>query len=382
MNKILTTLLSLAFTISVNAQENTSNKDKSEETSGYQFETVYDVPVTSVKSQGQTGTCWSFSTTSFVEAEILRKTGKNVDLSEMYNARIVYRWKAENFVGRQGKAQFSEGGLNHDAMKVVKTHGIVPEEAYHGHIVDSTKYNHAELANLLGAYVKAIIQKKGGKLSNVWLDGFESVLDTYMGKVPEDFTYEGKKYTPASFRDAMEINADDYIEFTSFEAYPYNSTVILNMPDNWSNGSYYNLELNEYQDLVVNALKNGYTVTIDADVSEKTFNARKGLAIVPEEITPEVFDKPVKEKVITPEYRQQEFNNLNTTDDHLMHITGLLKDQNGTLYFRVKNSWGTDGLAHEGNVYFSEAFFKLKSISVMMHKDAVPKKLRKKLGIK
>ena len=381
MNKIITALLSVAFAITVNAQEKVSE---------YKFETVYDIPVTSVKSQGQTGTCWSFSTTSFIEAEILRLTGKNIDLSEMYNARIVYPQKAQNFIGRQGKAQFSEGGLNHDVMRVVREHGIVTEEAYHGHIVDSTKYNHAELANLLGVYVKAIAENKGGELSKVWLDGFEAILDTYMGVVPEEFTFEGKKYTPDSFRNAMKIDADNYVQFTSFEAYPYNSTVVLNMPDNWANGSYYNLELNEYQNLVVDALKKGYTVTIDADVSEKTFNASKGLAIVPEkkfkemsaEEKAKLFNEPITEKVITPEYRQQEFDNLNTTDDHLMHITGLLKDQNGTLYFRVKNSWGTNGLAHEGNVYFSEAFFKLKSISVMMHKDAVPNKLRKKLGIK
>ena len=381
MNKILTAILSTAFALTVNAQEKQSE---------YKFETVYDIPVTSVKSQGQTGTCWSFSTTSFIEAEILRETGKNVDLSEMYNARMVYPWKAQNFVGRQGNAQFSEGGLNHDAMRVVREYGIVTEDAYHGHIVDSTKYNHAELAYLLGVYVKAIAENKGGKLSNVWLDGFEAILDTYLGEVPEDFTFEGKKYTPASFRDAMKIDADNYVQFTSFDAYPYNSKVVLNMPDNWANGSYYNLELDDYKNLVVEALKKGYTVTIDADVSENTFNARKGLAIVPEKDLKEMsadekaklFKEPITEKVITPEFRQQEFDNLNTTDDHLMHITGLLKDQNGTLYFRVKNSWGTKRVAHEGNVYFSEAFFKLKSISVMMHKDAVPNKLKKKLGIK
>jgi len=381
MNKIITAMLSFAFAITVNAQEKKSD---------YKFETVYDVPSTSVKSQGQTGTCWSFSTTSFIEAEILRETGKNVDLSEMYNARIVYPQKAQNFVGRQGKAQFSEGGLNHDVIRVIRENGIVIEEAYHGHIVDPSKYNHAELANLLGAYVKAIAQNKGGKLSTVWLPGFEAVLDTYLGEVPDEFTFEGKKYTPASFRDAMKIDADNYVQFTSFNAYPYNSTVVLNMPDNWANGSYYNLELNEYQNLVVTALKKGYTVTIDADVSESTFNAGAGLAIIPntdlKEMSAEekekLFKEPITEKVITPEYRQQEFDNLNTTDDHLMHITGLLKDQNGTLYFRVKNSWGTKRVAHEGNVYFSEAFFKLKSISVMMHKDAVPSKLKNKLGIK
>jgi bleomycin hydrolase len=267
---------------------------------------------------------------------------------------------------------------------------MVPENAYQGKIVNEIRYDHAELASVLEAYVTAISKNKGGSLSSIWLEGFEAVLDTYLGKVPETFTFEGKEYTPASFRDAMKINADNYIEFTSFNAYPYNAQVVLNIPDNWANGAYYNLELNEYQNLVVHALKEGYTVAIDADVSEKTFSSRDGIAVIPainskemsEDEKAKLFKEPVTEKIITPEFRQQEFNNYNTTDDHLMHITGLLKDQNGTMYFRVKNSWGTKGQGNDGNVYFSESFFKLKSISVMMHKDAVPSKLKKKLGIK
>ena len=381
MKKIFIAFLSVAFAVTVNAQENSSE---------YKFESIADLEATSVKSQGKTGTCWSFSTSSFIESEILRISGKTVDLSEMFNARMVYPEKALNFVGRQGKAQFSEGSLNHDVMKVIKLHGMVTEDAYQGKIVNEKRYDHAELASVLEAYVKAISKNKGESLSKVWLEGFEAVLDTYLGKIPTEFTYEGKKYTPESFRDALKINPDDYIEFTSFDAYPYNTQVVLNIPDNWANGAYYNLELNEYQELVIHALKEGYTVAIDSDVSEKTFSARDGMAIIPAmsiaemsaEEKSKLFKEPVTEQIITPEFRQQEFNNLNTTDDHLMHITGLLKDQNGTMYFRVKNSWGTSGMKHEGNVYFSEAFFKLKSISVMMHKDAIPNKLKKKLGIK
>ncbi len=381
MKNIFITLLSVAFAVTTNAQENSSE---------FKFETIADLEATSVKSQGITGTCWSFSTSSFIESEILRLSGKTVDLSEMYNARMVYPDKALNYVGRHGKAQFSEGSLNHDVMKVIKLYGMMPEDAYQGKIVNEKRYDHAELASVLGAYVTAISKNKGGSLSNVWLEGFEAVLDTYLGEVPTEFTYEGKKHTAESFRDALKINADDYIEFTSFDSYPYDTQVVLNIPDNWANGAYYNLELNEYQNLVVHALRNGYSVAIDADVSEKTFSGRNGMAIIPamninemsDEEKAKLFKEPVTEKIITPEFRQQEFNNLNTTDDHLMHITGLLKDQNGTMYFRVKNSWGTKGQGHEGNVYFSEAFFKLKSISVMMHKDAVPDKLKKKLGIK
>ena len=381
MKKIITAFLSIAFSLSINAQDKTSE---------YKFESIADLGATAIKSQGRTGTCWSFSTSSFIESEILRINGKTVDLSEMYNARMVYPQKALNFVGRQGKAQFSEGSLNHDVMKIISLNGMVPENAYQGKIVNEIRYDHAELASVLEAYVTAISKNKGGSLSSIWLEGFEAVLDTYLGKVPETFTFEGKEYTPASFRDAMKINADNYIEFTSFNAYPYNTQVVLNIPDNWANGAYYNLELNEYQNLVVHALKEGYTVAIDADVSEKTFSSRDGIAVIPainskemsEDEKAKLFKEPVTEKIITPEFRQQEFNNYNTTDDHLMHITGLLKDQNGTMYFRVKNSWGTKGQGNDGNVYFSESFFKLKSISVMMHKDAVPSKLKKKLGIK
>ncbi|MCK5781244.1 MAG: aminopeptidase [Flavobacteriales bacterium] len=381
MKKILGAILLSAFTLTINAQEKETE---------YKFNSIVNLDATVIKSQGRTGTCWSFSTSSFLESEILRITGKTIDLSEMYNARIAYPQKAKNYIGRSGKAQFSEGGLNHDVMTIIKQDGLVPEDAYAGKLVNKDRYDHAELSYILETYLNAILEKKGGTISPVWENGFEGILDAYLGEVPEEFKFEGKEYSPESFRDAMKINPDDYIQFTSFQAYPYNSKVILNIPDNWSNGSYYNLELNEYEDLVINALKNGYTVAIDSDVSEKTFSSKYGMAIVPatdintmsNEDKSKLFKEPVEEMIITPELRQQEFYNGNTTDDHLMHITGLLKDQNGTMYFKVKNSWGTNGQGHEGNVYFSEAFFKLKSISVMMHKDAVQKKLKKKLGIK
>ncbi|MCK5905969.1 MAG: aminopeptidase, partial [Flavobacteriales bacterium] len=193
MKKLFSALLFVAFALTVNAQEKSSE---------FKFETIADLEATSIKSQGITGTCWSFSTSSFIESEILRLNGKTVDLSEMYNARMVYPEKALNYVGRQGKAQFSEGSLNHDVMKIIKLHGLVPEDAYQGKIVNEKRYDHAELASVLEAYVKAISSNKAGSLSNVWLEGFEAVLDTYLGEVPTEFTYEGKKYTPESFRDA------------------------------------------------------------------------------------------------------------------------------------------------------------------------------------
>ena len=380
MKKIIILLLSCNFLL-LNAQENNTEE--------YQFTSIVDVDETAVKSQGKTGTCWSFSTSSFIESEILRLTGKRVDLSEMYNARIVYPEKAKNFVGRQGKTQFSQGSLNHDVINVIRNYGLVPEADYQGKIVDKEKYNHAELAHVLKAYVSAIVDNKGGKLSTVWLAGYEAVLDTYLGAIPETFTFENKTYTPIQFRDEMKIKAEDYIEFTSFNAYPLNSKIILNIPDNWANGSYYNVSLSDYQKVVEDALNNGYSVALDIDVSEKYFSSFYGMAIVPEKEMSEMgkeerkklFKNVVAEKKITPDYRQQEFNNQNTTDDHLMHITGMLKDQNGVLYFKVKNSWGTENLGNEGHIYVSEAFFQLKSIAVMVHKDAVSKAIKKKVNI-
>lgn len=380
MKHIYLSLLTIFSYIVLDAQESPN----------YEFKNIVDIDATTVKDQGKTGTCWSFSTSSFLESEILRINGKHVDISEMYFARMVYPQKALNYVSRHGKAQFGEGGLNHDAMKIVAEYGIIPEENYKAKIVDNEKYNHSELATVLDAYVKAIIKNKGKHISPVWLDGFNAILDVYLGEVPEDFIFYEKRYTPSSFRDDMGIDVDNYVEITSFEGHKYNSKFILNIPDNWSNASYYNLNLDDYYNLVINALKKGYSVTFDADVSEKTFSAKEGIAIIPatdfenmsEDEKSKLFKEPIKEKKITPKLRQEEFYNYKTTDDHLMHITGIAKDKAGTLFFKVKNSWGTDRWKNDGYIYVSEAFFKLKSIAVMMHKDAIPSNIKRKLDIK
>ncbi|MCK5823886.1 MAG: aminopeptidase [Ichthyobacteriaceae bacterium] len=373
------------YALLLSASLNTANAQN------YGFKSVIDLDATEVKSQGRTGSCWSFSTTSFIESEILRIKGKSVDLSEMYNVRMVYPEKAKNFIGRQGKAQFSEGSLNHDVMKVIADYGIVTEDFYSAKIVDKNRYDHAELATILEAYLVAVNKKKGGELSTVWLNGFEAVLNAYMGNIPKNIKFEGKNYTPIKLRDALGIDASNYVEITSFNKYPYYSTPILDIPDNWANGAYYNMPINDLQSLVIDALNKGYTVAIDADVSEKTFSSTDGMAIIPKadlkdlsnnEISKMLTDKPVEEMKITENFRQAEFNNLNTTDDHLMHITGMLEDKNGTKYFKVKNSWGTENRGNDGYIYMSEAYFKLKTISVMLHKDAIDKKTKNKLKIK
>ncbi|PTX62808.1 bleomycin hydrolase [Kordia periserrulae] len=373
MKKILLSAFLACFSLTISAQD-------------YEFTTTIDLEATPVISQGNTGTCWSFSASSFLESEIIRLTGKQIDISEMFTVRNTYPKKAWNYVMRQGKAQFSEGGLAHDVMNSVKSHGLVPNSAYSGLKALQERHNHAEMVSVLKAMLDVYIQNPGGKLSSNWKPAIENVLDVYLGKRPESFTYEGKTYTPQSFLEMTKVNPDDYVTLTSFTHQPYYTSFILNIPDNFSNGSFYNVTLDELVAATKNALKTGYTVELDCDVSEATFSAKYAVATIPEENVNSRKDFSAeirKEKNITAAFRQQEFENYTTTDDHLMHITGMAKDQNGNEYFRVKNSWGsnTERIPNDGHVHMSEAFFKLKTISVMVHKDALPKALRVKLGL-
>lgn len=351
----------------------------------YKFTSQIDLEATPVISQGRTGTCWSFSSTSFLESEIIRLTGKKVDLSEMYTVRNTYPKKLENYVMRQGKAQFSEGGLAHDVMNSVADYGLVPQEAYSGLFQNETGHNHAELVAVLEAMAKTYVDNPARKLSKKWKPATEAVLDTYLGENLRQFTYEGKLYTPASFRDAMQLVPKDYVSITSFTQAPFYTAFILNIPDNWSYGSFYNLPLDELMASIDNALAKGFTVELDCDVSERTFSSKDGVAVIPkdEENNIKALQGVYPEMNITQAYRQDEFENFTTTDDHLMHITGSLIDQNGTKYYKVKNSWGTDEVrnANGGYVYFSEAYMRLKAISITVHKDAVPKVTAKKLNL-
>lgn len=352
----------------------------------YEFKTTIDLEATPVISQGKTGTCWSFSASSFLESEIIRLTGKQIDISEMYNVRNTYPKKAWNYVMRQGKAQFSQGALAHDVINAIKSHGLVPNSAYSGLQTLQTSHNHLEMVAVLKSMLDTYIKNPAKKLSPNWKRTIESVLDIYLGERPASFVYDGKTYTPQSFLEMTKINPDDYVTLTSFTHQPYYESFILNIPDNFSNGSFYNVTLDELVSVTKNALKTGYTVELDCDVSEATFSAKYGLATIPEEAISNRKDfsaKVRKEKYISERYRQQEFENFTTTDDHLMHITGMTTDQNGNMYFRVKNSWGsnTDRVPNDGYINMSEAFFRLKTISVMVHKDALPKALRQKLGL-
>ena len=351
----------------------------------YKFTEVIDLEATPVISQGRTGTCWSFSSTSFLESEVIRLTGKEVDLSEMYTVRNTYPKKAENYVMRQGKAQFSEGGLAHDVINSVANYGLVPQEAYSGLFADETSHNHAEMVAVIASMVETYVDNPGRKLSKKWRKAVDAVLSTYIGSNPTSFTYEGKSYTPTSFRDMLKIVPEDYISITSFTQAPFYSEFILNIPDNWSYGSFYNVPLDEMMAAIDNALETGYTVELDCDVSERTFSSKDGVAVIPQNSDHNklALQGVYPEMKISQEYRQDEFENFTTTDDHLMHITGLLRDQNGTKYYKVKNSWGTDASrnANGGYVYFSEAYMRLKAISITVHKEAVPKDTSKKLNL-
>ena len=390
-----TSILVLAFGFQIYAQK--TNYTLTEK---YVFTKVIDLPATSVKDQSATGTCWSYATTSFIESELLRTTKDTFDLSEMFSARKAYEAKAINYVRLHGLANFAEGGQAHDVMNVIRKYGMLTEAAYSGLSNGQIKPSHWEMDALLLAMVGAIAKNPAGKLSPEWSNTISSVLDVYLGKVPSTF---GKANTSA-VEFGKKINPDDYVEITSYTHHPYYSTFGLEIPDNWSDGSYYNVPPDEMIRIMDYALSKGYTIDWDGDVSDKGFSHKNGLAIVQEtnienlsgterskwESIPEkdrkaqlsTFDKPVPEKIITTEMRQAAFDNLSATDDHLMHITGTVTDQNGKRYFRTKNSWAAESNNYGGYLNMSEAYIRLNTTSIMVHKDAIPKEIGKKLGIK
>ena len=287
-----------------------------------------------------------------------------IDISEMYNVRHTYINKAWNYVMRQGKIQFSEGGLAHDVFNSIAINGLVPESAYSGLQNEALKHDHSkivpELKIVLDAYIK---DDKDSPYPN-WRTSVDSILDIHLGKIPEDFYFEGMTYDPQTFLIKTNIQASDYVTLTSFKHQPYNSSFVLNIPDNFSNGLFYNITLDKLVLETDNALQQGYTIALDCDVSEKTFSSKFGVAVIPKKLDDQekCLTYIVEENTITPEFRQQEFENYNTTDDHLMHIIGIVKDQNGTEYYKVKNSWGNnvEKIGNNGYIYMSKAFLDLK----------------------
>ena len=359
----------------------------------YEFHTVKDIEATPVISQDKTGTCWSFATTSFLEAEIIRLTGEKIDLSEMYNVRNTYLDKAENYVSRQGKAQFGEGGLSHDVINSARKYGVVPESSFIGKVNPDEQYNHSKMETELEAIVKKAVAETPKKYPN-WKADYAAVLDSYMGKFDENkiispklsidntkVNIEEKALTPKQFLATTKLNLDDYVTITSYTNEPFYSKFILNIPDNFANGSMYNLPLDEFIQNIDNALDKGFTVALDTDDSEDTFS-NNGIAVIPENEndTKTILTEIKPEKNITPEFRQAEFENYDTQDDHLMHIVGKVVDQKGNNYYKVKNSWGTRA-GKDGYFYMSVPYIRLKAISVMVNKDGLTKKTKSAIGV-
>lgn len=353
-------------------------------TSGpYTFSIVKENAAGAIENQCQTGTCWSFATVSFMEAELLRKGGKLIDLSEMYNVRVMYPLKADAFVRYQGKQQFGPGGLSHDVLRTIAEYGMMPESAYSGLQNGSTEYNHGGLDALLESTVKTVVEKKLNEEGNDWKKSVESMLDAEMGALPATFEYNGKKYTPAQFRDELKINPADYVSVTSFTHHPFYAPFVLEVPDNWANGSFYNVPLQDLERITNFAIDNGYTIAWDADVSEKGFAHSNGVAIIPA-VAPkkeEWWTTMHAELTPTQELRQAAFDRFETTDDHLMHIIGKSKDQQGNQYFITKNSWGNSNL-FKGYLHVSDNYYLMKTVGIVVHKDAIPGDIRTKLGLK
>lgn len=369
---------------------------------GYQFTEVVTVPATPVKNQAATGTCWCFATTSFMESELLRMGKGEYDLSEMFIVRQKYMNQLQDNYLRRGEGNIGQGSLSHTFMNAYRQVGIVPEEVYKGINYDSERHNHYEMAQYMEAIANVAVKSK--KRSPEYDKLIKNLFDTYLGELPAKFTYKGKEYTPKSFAESLGLNMDDYIELTSFTHHPYYKKFDVEVPDNWEHSLMYNLPLDEMIETVDYALNNGFTVCWDGDVSEKGFSFKNGVAINPEvkkvedfsntdrarfekmdekERLEEVykFEQPYPEIKVTPEIRQEGFEAFVTTDDHLMHLTGIAKDQNGTKYYITKNSWGTDRNKFGGYLNMSESFVRAKTIYVMVHKDAIPKAIRTKLSL-
>ncbi|MFQ5445957.1 MAG: C1 family peptidase [Saprospiraceae bacterium] len=346
----------------------------------YQFTMLSDCNCTAIKNQQNTGTCWSFATSSFLESELIRTGKPDIDLSEMFFVRTNYQQKAENYMLRQGKAQFGQGGLAHDVINALKIGGGVPESVYSGKLAGDNIYDHSEMETALKGLLSVIVQQK--RPSSKWLKGFTALMDAYMGNAPEQFEYNGNQYTPKSFAKDLGLNPNDYVNFTSYTHHPFYSKFVLEIPDNWSNGSFYNVPVDDLVTIAENAIDKGYSVAWDGDVSERGFSGSQGIAVLPVDAKrSDLFKQPGEELSPTQVDRQVTFENYSTTDDHLMHITGIAQDQNETRYFYVKNSWGEIS-PYNGYIYMSEPYFRLKTVSLLVHKNAVPASIRKKLGIR
>lgn len=401
MKKIFSLVLA-AMSLTSFAQ-NDSTKVEKDSIEGWQFTTIDSVGITPVKDQHRSSTCWAFSTLGFLESEILRTKGKVVDFSEMFVVSKTMIDRATYCVRLYNEPHFAPGGSAYDVIYCMSHYGLVPQEAMpgirYGWTANDTLPVHSELDRVASGYLKGLTGLK--RISPVWKEGLQAIYDTYLGKCPEEFVYEGKKYTPKSFVKMLGLNEDDYVSITSYTHHPFYEKFALEVPDNWRMDQMYNVPMEDMMRIIDNAISNGYTLAWGADVSEIGFT-RKGVGVVPDddhgadltgsdmqkwvgmsndEKKSKLTEKPLPEKTITQQMRQDAFDNWETTDDHGMQIFGTAQDQNGKRYYMIKNSWGAIKSDYKDIWYVSEAFMQYKTNDILVHKNAIPKDLRRKLKI-
>lgn len=400
MKKLLVMCLLAGMVAGANAQDKSASTDKNVPV----FTTVKANPITSIKDQNRSGTCWAYSTLSFLESEILKKTGKTYDLCEMFIANKDYMDRAILTVRMHGDSQFSQGGSFSDVLTIMREDGICPESAMPapGTLTGDSLANFDEFFGVMEPYVAAVSKSKAKKISQQWRKGLQGIIDAYLGECPEKFVYEGKEYTPKTFAESLGINLDDYVSITSFTHHPFYTQFAIEVQDNWRWKPSYNVPMDEMMRIIDNAINEGYTIAWGGDVTEDGFT-RKGLGMAYDvkkarsmagtdadrwfklsatekrsKLDSLGVDAP--EIVPTQEMRQEAYDNWETTDDHGMHLYGIAKDKNGNIFYMVKNSWGEYG-DYKGTWYMSKNFVAYKTMNFMVNKNAIPKDIRKKLGI-
>ena len=401
MKKTLAIMLLACFALNVSAaKKKATPKDANKPV----FTIIKENPITSVKDQNRSGTCWDYSTLSFFESEILKATGKTYDLCESFVANKTYMDRAIQVVRYHGDCQFAQGGSAEDVLATMKQYGICPEGAmpFPGSLYGDSLNNFGEFFSVLEPYVGAVAKSSAKKISNQWKVGMQGILDAYLGKCPEKFTYEGKEYTPKSFMNSLGINLNDYVSVTSYTHHPFYTTFAVEVQDNWRFPQSYNVPMDEMMEIIDNAVNEGYTIAWGGDVSEEGFT-RQGLAYAVDTKKTESLagsdmarwlkltaDKKrniidslgckVPEIVPTQQMRQERFDNWELTDDHGMLIYGIAKDQNGKEYYMVKNSWGESG-KYKGIWYMTKSFIAANTMDFLINKNAIPAKIRQKLGL-
>lgn len=366
-------------------EKNSSDSSKAK----FVFTKGIDLERTSVKAQGSSGTCWSYSTNSFLESEMIRAGKQPVELAQIYSARNVYLEKADAYIRMHGSVSWGDGGACHDVINMFDKYGAMPQSEFTGLNYGMSKNKFAEMQAVLQAMLDALVKNPNGKLSPNWKKAFTAVMDSYLGEVPETFKWKGKTYTPQSFADeVVGLDASNYVELSSFTDKPYYKKTMLMVPDNWSFDKVYNVKMRDMTDIIDYALSKGYTVSWATDVSEKSFSWKNGVAYVPEKDyddmsdteKKEMFNGPMPERVITPAMRQQAFDNYSTTDDHGMHIVGTATDQKGREYYVVKNSWGTTN-DYKGYLYVTKAYVQYKTTAFLLNKNGIPPLLKERMNI-